>query len=43
MLYYYWVTKGIRPSVFVSMPYGEALVVRAFYEKEVKDIQTKNG
>lgn len=35
MLYYYWVTKGIRPSVFALMPYGERIVIRAFYEREI--------
>lgn len=37
MLYYYWLTKGIRPSVFEAMPYGERAVIRAFYEREVAE------
>lgn len=43
MLYYYWVTKGIRPSVFEAMPYGERAVVRAFYEKEMQMDNMKRG
>ncbi|WDV47142.1 hypothetical protein PV797_05420 [Clostridiaceae bacterium M8S5] len=37
MMYYYWNTKGIRPSVLYNMPKGELLVVTAFYEQELKD------
>lgn len=37
MMYYYWVHKGIRPSVFYSMPRGELTVIQAFYEQELKD------
>jgi len=43
MLYYYWVKRGIRPSVFASMPYGERMVVRAFYEREIADIIRKSS
>lgn len=43
MLYYYWVTKGIRPSVFAAMPYGEKVVVRAFYEREIQKDDMKRG
>ncbi|WP_020492197.1 MULTISPECIES: hypothetical protein [unclassified Dehalobacter] len=41
MLYYYWVTKGIRPSVLASLPYGEKLVIRAFYEKEIRELKVE--
>ncbi len=37
MMYYYWKSKGIRPSVFYQMPRGELTVVQAFYEKEVQE------
>jgi hypothetical protein len=37
MLYYYWVTKGIRPSVLANVPCGEKLIIRAFYEKEIDE------
>lgn len=37
MMYYFWKTKGIRPSVFYSMPKGELLVIQAFFEKEVEE------
>lgn len=40
MLYYYWVTKGIRPSVFAMMPQGEKIVIRAFYEEEIKVLKS---
>jgi hypothetical protein len=36
-MYYYWRRKGIRPSVFYSMPKGELTVIQAFYEKEIED------
>jgi hypothetical protein len=36
-MYYYWKSKGIRPSVFYSMPRGELTVLQAFYEKEVQE------
>ena len=38
MMYYYWTRHGIRPSVFYSMPPGERLVVRAFFEYERADV-----
>ena len=37
MMFYYWKSKGILPSVFYSMPRGELLVLQAFYEKEVEE------
>lgn len=37
MMYFYWKHKGIRPSVFYSMPRGELTVVQAFYEKEQEE------
>lgn len=37
MMYYYWNTKGIRPSVLHDMPRGELLVIMAFYEEEMKE------
>ena len=37
MMYYYWKYRGISPSVFYSMPKGELLVVKAFYEKEIEE------
>lgn len=36
-MYYYWVNKGIRPSVFYSMPRGELTVIQAFYAKELEE------
>jgi hypothetical protein len=39
MLYYYWVTKGIRPSFFYELPAGELAIIRAFYEIEIKEIE----
>ena len=37
MMYHYWKTKGISPSVFYRMPRGELTVVQAFYEKELEE------
>lgn len=37
MMYYYWKTKGILPSVFYKMPKGELTVLQAFFEKEVEE------
>lgn len=37
MMYYYWKTKGIRPSIFYRMSKGEQIVVRAFFEKELEE------
>lgn len=37
MMYYYWKEKGIRPSVFYSMPIGERMIVQAFYQNEVEE------
>ncbi|RLP95771.1 hypothetical protein D9545_16020 [Geobacillus stearothermophilus] len=34
-MYWYWKKKGIRPSVFYQIPYGELTIIRAFYELEV--------
>lgn len=36
-MYYYWSRKGIRPSEIYNMPFGERLVVRAFYEEEIRE------
>jgi hypothetical protein len=36
-MYYYWVNRGIRPSVFYSMPRGELTVIEAFYAKELEE------
>lgn len=36
-MYYYWRHKGIRPSVFYSMPKGELTVIQAFYQQELED------
>ena len=36
-MYYYWKTKGIRPSVFYSMPKGELIVIQAFFEEELRE------
>lgn len=41
MLYYYWVTKGIRPSFFYNLPDGELAIIRAFYELEIEEIERK--
>ena len=37
MMYYYWKHRGIRPSVFYSMPRGELMVLQAFYIREIED------
>lgn len=37
MMYFYWKHRGIRPSVFYSMPRGELTVIQAFYEYEAKE------
>lgn len=36
-MYYYWKKRGIRPSVFYSMPRGELAVIQAFYQRELED------
>ena len=36
-MYYYWVNRGIRPSVFYSMSRGELTVIEAFYAKELEE------
>jgi len=36
-MYYYWRTKGIRPSVFYNLPKGELMVITAFFEEEIKE------
>ncbi|WP_157857741.1 hypothetical protein [Gottschalkia purinilytica] len=45
MMYYYWTRKGVRPSLFYNMREEEKIVIRAFYELEIEEIQerTKNG
>jgi hypothetical protein len=40
-MYYYWKEKGIKPSEFYNMNRGELTVVRAFYERELKDKNKK--
>ena len=37
MMYYYWKHRGIRPSVFYSMPRGELMVLQAFYNREIEE------
>lgn len=37
MMYWYWKTKGIRPSFFQDMPEGELNIIMAFYELELDD------
>lgn len=37
MMYYYWKHRGIRPSVFYSMPRGELIVLQAFYQREIEE------
>lgn len=37
MMYWYWKKRGIRPSVFYSMPRGELTVIQAFHQKEVEE------
>ena len=37
MMYFYWKHKGIRPSVFYSMPRGELMVIQAFFERETEE------
>ncbi|WP_165000430.1 hypothetical protein [Anaerophilus nitritogenes] len=39
MIYYFWKTKGIRPSVIYNMPRGELILLMAFYEKEMQEIE----
>jgi hypothetical protein len=41
MMYWYWKKKGIRPSVFYQIPYGELTIIRAFYELEVEEENEK--
>ena len=43
MMYYYWKTKGIRPSVLYTMPRGELTVVQAFYERELEERNAHNN
>lgn len=37
MMYHYWNKFGMRPSVFYNMPLGEKIVIRAFFENEIKE------
>lgn len=37
MMYWYWTKKGIRPSVFYSMPRGELRLIQAFFELEMEE------
>ncbi|MBB6217497.1 hypothetical protein HNQ80_003618 [Anaerosolibacter carboniphilus] len=39
MMYYYWKTKGIVPSVFYNMRKGELLVLMAFYDREMEELK----
>lgn len=41
MMYWYWKKKGIRPSVFYQIPYGELTIIRAFYELEIEEENEK--
>jgi hypothetical protein len=36
MMCHYWISKGIRPSVFYNMPRGELTVISAFFELEME-------
>jgi hypothetical protein len=42
-MYYFWKTKGIRPSVFYNMPKGELAVLIAFYEKEMDELKEEQN
>lgn len=37
LCYYYWKSKGIRPSVIYNMPRGEQLFVMACFELEMEE------
>ncbi|PEJ57397.1 hypothetical protein CN692_13365 [Bacillus sp. AFS002410] len=37
MMYYYWKTKGVFPSVFKRIKDGEWQIIRAFYELEIEE------
>lgn len=41
-MYYYWKKKGIKPSVFYEMPKGELLIIKSFYEEEMKELEKLN-
>jgi hypothetical protein len=43
MMYYYWKNGRVRPSVFYNMAKGEQLVIRAFYELEIKEPKPNTG
>jgi hypothetical protein len=42
-MYYYWVRKAIRPSVFLNMGKGELEVVYAFFEREIEERTEMGG
>jgi hypothetical protein len=42
-MYYYWVRKAIRPSVFADMGKGELEVIYAFFEQEIEERQAMGG
>lgn len=37
MCYYYWKTKGVRPSEIYNASPGEKLFIRACYELELEE------
>jgi len=41
MMFHYWKTKGIRPSVFYAMDKGEKTIIKAFFEQEMDDKHKK--
>ncbi|MCC0694239.1 hypothetical protein [Clostridioides sp. ES-S-0048-02] len=36
-MYYYWKTKGIRPSLFYAMDKGELKIIEAFFALEIEE------
>jgi len=36
-MYHYIAKKGMLPSVFYSLPYGERLILRACFELEMEE------
>ncbi len=36
-MYYFWKTKGMLPSVYNELPYGEHKILKVFYEMEIKE------
>lgn len=37
MMYWYWKKKGIRPSVFYTMPKGELKLIQGFFRMELEE------